>query len=510
MQPPRPIRGLIWQSRLLLRIASLVVPKAKRNEWYAEWDAEIWHWAHFLYESGRLTPASRFEVAKHLWGAFSDAAWLRFNREKVLALWRNVPRTPRFCLTTIGLVLLITVAVSGFAPAVRAYFSSLPYRSPDTLADLSFSGNFAHYHSDTLFLSASRWAQESKTAEAISAYSWKTTAISAGDRHVPVVSACVSPNFFEVLGTNAGMGKLFNSGDDKACPNCVVISNLLWKYGFHSDPAILGKEVVLQGNTSKVIGVLPARFSFISPEISVFTVTQTHQGSFNFADHTGALLRLRPGISTAQALDEFRGFISSAGSSFGFTRPQVMPVRNRVGQGIQIYLMFTMLAFGGSLGVLAFRFAGARTLRARLPWRANSRWWLFFIAKTVLLLATCFVISLEGTRQLFLHFIGNVPPLAGAISTWLFLVTTVLCVTWSLHDQCRRCRICLKRLTHEAYVGAPAYMLLDWWGTELVCSQGHGLLHITEMSASWMQTEQWVQLDDSWKPLFEPEEVKAS
>jgi hypothetical protein len=30
------------------------------------------------------------------------------------------------------------------------------------------------------------------------------------------------------------------------------------------------------------------------------------------------------------------------------------------------------------------------------------------------------------------------------------------------------------------------------------------------MRASWLQMEQWIQLDESWKPLFEPEEVKAS
>jgi MacB-like periplasmic core domain len=510
MKPPRPIRGLIWQSRWLLHLASLLVPRARRKEWYAEWDAEIWHWAHFLYESGRLNHATRFEVVKHLWGAFSDAAWLRFNREKVLLLWRNVPRTSRFCLIAIGLVLVITIAASGFAPTVRWYFSSLPYKSPERLADLSFSGNFVHYHSDTLFLSASRWAQASKTAEAISAYSWQSAAISAGSRRVAVMSARVSPNFFEVLGINAGLGRLFSPGDDKACANCIVISNQLWKYGFHRDPAILGKEVAFQGNTSRVIGVLPARFWFISPEISVFILNQSHENSFNFADHTGALLRLRPGLTTAQALDEFRGLIADAGSSFGFARAEVLPIRNRVRQGIQIYLLFTMLAFVGSLALLAFRLIGAGSLRARLPWRDNSRWWLFFVFKTVLLLATCLVASLEGTRQLFLILTGEVPPLAGAISTWLFLVTTVLSVTWSLHDQCRRCRICLKRLSHEAYVGAPACMLLDWWGTELVCSQGHGLLHVTEMRASWLQMEQWIQLDESWKPLFEPEEVKAS
>lgn len=510
MNPPRPIRGLIRQSSWLLRIASLLVPKEQRKGWYEEWSAEVWHWAHFLHESGRLSRAARFELAKYVWGAFSDAAWLRFDREKVLLLRRNVPRTPRFCLMAIGIVLLIAVVASGFAPTIRGYLAPLPYQSPERLADLSFSGSFVHYHSDTLFLTASRWAQDSRTAEAIAAYSWQAGQIDTGNRRVPVVGARVSPNFFQVLGVGAGMGRLFQEGDDTGCATCIVISNQLWKYGFRGDPAILGKEVEFQGLESRVIGVLPAKFSFISPEISVWIVSQSHKASFNFADHTGALLRLRPGATTAQALDEFRGFVGNAGSAFGFARAEVVPVRQRVRQGIEIYLLFTMLAVVASLAALAFRLVGTGSLRVSLPWRANLRWWLFFTGKTVLLLATLFVVSLEGTRKVFLVLAGDVPPLAGPISSWLFMVTTVLAVTWSLHDQFRRCRICLKRLGHESYVGAPAYALLDWWGTELVCSQGHGLLHIPQMRASWAQMDRWIPLDDSWKPLFEAKEIKAS
>lgn len=52
-------------------------------------------------------------------------------------------------------------------------------------------------------------------------------------------------------------------------------------------------------------------------------------------------------------------------------------------------------------------------------------------------------------------------------------------------------------------MGAPSYLLLDWWGTELVCSEGHGVLHVPEMSSSWLEFEQWVHMDESWKPLFE-------
>jgi hypothetical protein len=510
MKPPNPIRGLLRQSFWLLRIASLLVPRAQRKEWYQEWQAEVWHWTHFLLESGRLNQASRMELARHLWGAFSDAAWLRFDREKVLTLRRQLPRTPRFCLTAIALVLLIVVVGTGFAPTIRWCFSSLPYKSPERLADLSFSGTFIHYHSDTLFLTVKAWEKQSRTAEAISAYSWQPAALSTPGQRLTVVSARVSPDFFDVLGINPGMGRLFHSGDESKCFDCIVISSRLWQYGFHRDPAIVGKRVVLQGTWNTVVGVLPNRFWFISPEISVWSVNQNHARSFNFANHTGTVLRLRPGATTEQARDEFQAFVANAGSSFGYASAEVMPLRNRVRQGIQIYLLFTMLALAGSLALLAFRSAGSSSPHVHLRPYDNLRWWLFFAAKTLLLLVTCFVFSLEGTRQIFLMLTGDISPVAGAISSWLFLVTTVLAVMWSLYDQGRRCRICLKRLGHESYVGVPAYLLLDWWGTELVCSQGHGLLHVPEMHASWLQMEQWIQLDESWKPLFEAEEVKAS
>jgi hypothetical protein len=83
-------------------------------------------------------------------------------------------------------------------------------------------------------------------------------------------------------------------------------------------------------------------------------------------------------------------------------------------------------------------------------------------------------------------------------------------VSWCLNDQTRRCRVCLKRLGNEASVGAASYLLLDWWGTELVCSDGHGLLHVPEMQSSWLEVEQWVNLDESWKPLFESKKTAGT
>ncbi|HLJ28820.1 MAG TPA: ABC transporter permease [Candidatus Angelobacter sp.] len=504
METSRPIRSLIRQSGWLLRIASLLVPKDRRKAWHEKWSADVWHWAHFLHESGRLNSATRLDLTKHVCGAFREAFWLRFDRDKVLKLVRDVPRTPRFCLLTIAGFFLIAVIGSGFAPTVRSSLSPLPYRAPERLAHFSFNNNFIRYHLDSLFLAVSRWAEQSKTAEAVAGYSWESSTVSAAGGPVEVISARVSPDFFDVLGIGAGMGRLFHGGDEKQCANCIVISNHLWQYGFHHDPTIVGKQIVFSGSSSTVVGVLPSRFWFISPEISVWTVSPSRPDSFNSAERTGVVLRLRPGSSISQATVEFSRFVGSA-SGIDLTS-----IKARVRQGTEIFLVFTMLAFFGSLVLLAYRLVNSSGPKVHLMFRENYRWWMFFAAKTVLLLATCFLVSLEGTRRAFLVFTGVIPPFAGPVSAWLFLVTTILALTWTLHDQCRRCRLCLKRLGQEAYVGVPARLLLDWWGTELVCSQGHGILHVAEMHASWLEMEHWTPLDDSWKPLFESEDVKVS
>lgn len=504
MKPSRPIRGLITYLGWLLRIASLVVPQPQRQNWYSRRYAQVWHWAHFLHESGRLNTSTRLQLLKHVWAAFSDALWHRLNREKVLRFVRESPRTGRFCLLAISGLFLFCLLVTGFVPTVWSTFSQLPYRDPQHLAHFSFTNDFIRIRSDSLFLAASRWKGLSKTAEAVSAYSWEPVTLTAAPGgNVDVISARVSPDFLDTLGVGAGLGRAFRADDDAQCPRCVIMSDDLWRHAFHHDPAILGKQISLQGRPAIVVGVLPRQFRFVSPEISLWTLSDTKANAFTTAERAGVVLRLRPDSTMSQAKDEFSKLVS------GTSDIDLTSIKDRAGQGARVYVVFTVLALVGSLVVLAYRLVNSSGPKVRLSLRNNIRWWMFFSAKTVLLLATCFVVSLEGTRRVFLMFNGVATPFAGPVSTWLFLVTTVLALTWSLHDQCHRCRLCLKRLGQEIHVGAPASLFLDWCGTELVCSQGHGMLHVPEMHASWLEMEHWTSLDDSWKSLFESEDVKA-
>ena len=206
MQPHPQIRPLIWPCRFLLRTASLLVPKRQRAEWYQEWYGEAWHWLHFLAESGRLNSQTSMELARHCWGAFPDAAWHRFNQKQVVRSFDEVPRTARFCLGAIFAALIFLVLVTGLAPTIRSGFKPLPFRQPDRLAYLSLNGGFTKYDEENLFRAAGQWAERSKTAEMVAAYSWQPVALTFPKDRVRDISARVSPNFFELLGNQAALG----------------------------------------------------------------------------------------------------------------------------------------------------------------------------------------------------------------------------------------------------------------------------------------------------------------
>jgi MacB-like protein len=498
----RQIRPLIWQCKLLLRTASLLVPKPQRAEWYGEWYGEIWHWLHFLAESGRLNSHTSMELARHCWGAFPDAAFHRFSQKKVVRAFDEVPRTARFCLGTVFFALVFLVLITGLAPTIRSGFKPLPFHEPDRLAYLAMHGSFTKYDEENLFRATAQWAERSKTAEMVAAYSWHPVGLVFPNQVVNDISARVSPNFFELLGNKAAIGRLFTPADETNCAQCVVITDRLWKSEFNSDRNIVGKTISVDGRPGIIIGVLPESFVFTFPEVSVWLLPRWGTTTNNFADRTGAVLRMQPQATLAQAKQEF----TQMADKDGYSQPQMESFVSRAHQGVKLYLFFTVLSLFGGIALGSSRLGGAKTRKIKLSFAHGLRWWGFFSVKTLLLLAICFVGSLELTGRVSIMLTGSVHPLVGPLSTWLFLVTAMIALSWSLYDQGRRCRFCLRRLGNEASVGTPGYLFLGWWGTELVCSDGHGLLHVPEMKSSWQEFDQWVSLDESWKPLFEHEE----
>ena len=119
--------------------------------------------------------------------------------------------------------------------------------------------------------------------------------------------AQVTGDFFQTLGGTAELGRLIEPGDR----DVAVISHALWqqKFGLASD--ILGKTLHLGDEQKIIIGVMTPSFTFPSrgevplgkdiPRTDVWIPVPNETASF-YLD--GAIGRLRPGVSFAQAQAE--------------------------------------------------------------------------------------------------------------------------------------------------------------------------------------------------------------
>jgi len=71
----------------------------------------------------------------------------------------------------------------------------------------------------------------------------------------------VTPNYFEVLGVDAQLGRVFDPRDTSPGYNLeVILSDGLWRREFGADPRVLGKTVRLDNDEYHVVGVMPRGF----------------------------------------------------------------------------------------------------------------------------------------------------------------------------------------------------------------------------------------------------------
>jgi hypothetical protein len=269
-----------------------------------------------------------------------------------------------------------------------------------------------------------------------------------------------------------------------------VLSYDFWRQHYSSHSV---DTLQLGGRRFKIIGVLDRGFWFLSRRLAVWSLAGPAE--LSRAVRTGVVVRLGPDVTKKSAQDELGSIlVDEAGFSPWDSLVEISLVHERV------HAVFGSFALGLVLA-LVMAVAG---LRMRLPrfGRHGCARALFFNCKTGLLLLAVLLAGLEFTRASSITMIGGTDLATEPLTTWLFLIASMGVLTWSIYDQRRRCRVCLRRLGMAAHVGCPGCLLLNWSGTELVCIEGHGMLHVPEMTSSWQEAEQWTALDDSWLELF--------
>ena len=159
------------QCRMILRVASWIVPRRARAEWLREWDAEL----AFAWQISQTTEPSTAgkRLRRRCCGAFLDAAWYRCNREDVRHTGKQWSQMPTFLLLALLGVLLLFAAVSGDLPRMRSILLSPPYSEPQRIATISRSEVISSAEWVVPYSWVDIWRRQEQALEGVAAYSWR-------------------------------------------------------------------------------------------------------------------------------------------------------------------------------------------------------------------------------------------------------------------------------------------------------------------------------------------------
>jgi putative ABC transport system permease protein len=194
--------------------------------------------------------------------------WLDELRVDLKFAIRQLKASPGFTLVAaLTLALGIGANSAMFALADAALLRPLPFHDPDRLVMVDEWGPQQAARSRIELLNFREWSQQSRTFESMAAIwipgSGGGPAMIGADGTPEILPAqTVTASFFDVLGVRAIAGRTFRPEDETTDPSVVVLSEGFWRRRFAADPALIGREITLDGRPITVIGVVPSSAQF--------------------------------------------------------------------------------------------------------------------------------------------------------------------------------------------------------------------------------------------------------
>jgi putative ABC transport system permease protein len=375
---------------------------------------------------------------------------------------RQLAKSPGF---TVVAVLTIALGI-GANTAVFSLINALlvrplPYQKPSQL--VLIWERFATQGLERIPVSPPEYLdleKEFQSSTGLAAFTFQRFNLGGGDVPERISGAAVSPSLFSLLGVEPIKGRTFAREEQgQGHDDIILISERLWKRRFNSDPALVGKSLLLNGRNYTVIGVMPAKFEFPIPLFGIqgnqfdervdiwkpiaFTPLELKE---RYSRSYALIARLRPDVPVTKAQAELDQLISDwiraypdyySGGGFG---ARIYPLQDQVVGGMRTGLAvllgavtFVLLIVCANLATMLLARASAREreLAIRVALGAG-RWRLLrqMLTESVLLAlvgaAAGIILSVWGLELLKQIGARTVPRLSEVNIDFVVLMVTAM------------------------------------------------------------------------------------
>jgi putative ABC transport system permease protein len=219
---------------------------------------------------------------------------------------RKSPALAGSIVLTLALCIGATTAI--FSVVYAVLFRPLPFENP---AEIQLV--LTTWKDLTSSFSVGNWAdvkRQQRSFEYFVPAHGENFNLAGADAPENVEGARVGADYFAMLGVRPALGRTFLAEEDApGRGDVVVLSDALWRRRFGADPAVVGREVRLDGRPHRVVGVMPASMDYavFDEELWVPTAFSAARLAMHDEHYLTVFGRLRPGITVAQAEAEMAG-----------------------------------------------------------------------------------------------------------------------------------------------------------------------------------------------------------
>jgi len=178
--------------------------------------------------------------------------------------FRQMKRNPGFfavALTALALGIGANTAI--FSAVEGVLLRPLPYADPSRLVmvweDASYLGFSRNTPAAANYVD---WRAQNQVFTDMAAMRYSNAAFNGDRAPEQALGRRVTPNFFDVLGVQPVVGRPFTAEEDATKQKVVVLSDALWQRRFGGNPAVVGRSILMDGEATTVVGIMPSSFFF--------------------------------------------------------------------------------------------------------------------------------------------------------------------------------------------------------------------------------------------------------
>lgn len=264
----------------------------------------------------------------------NTVGWIDALGKDFLYAARRLRSSPGFTLVAIlTLALGIGANIAEFTVVRAVLLNPLPFPHPEQLVRVfdDLRGSNGH---DVGMSAPELWDLRDRSGvfENLSAIWPNDGNVTGAEKPERIELLATNTSYFEMLGAHPQIGRLYNQNDERpGFVEGVVLSDGYWRRAFGGNPAVLGQDIRIDDDLYTILGVMPPEFRHpgraLVGEVDVWIAAGYNAAPFPVPARRarrmfpGAMGRLKPGITIAQAQARLNAFTTQLAHEFPVEYP---------------------------------------------------------------------------------------------------------------------------------------------------------------------------------------------